>query len=115
MSAEHAQNTSHLCISTNKFRTQTETPAKVRAETGTGTQGTDTGRLRVATTWHILCPRWRTSWGCLYAFLAVGQNYVLKKWNPGKRKHGLDVAVPWWFDFDPFPYIYIYIIYMHIM
>ena len=24
-------------------------------------------------------------------------------WNPGKRKHGLKPAVPWWFNFDPYP------------
>ena len=25
------------------------------------------------------------------------------KWNPGKWKHGLEPAVPWWFYFDPQP------------
>ena len=25
------------------------------------------------------------------------------KWNPGKWKHGLKSAVPWWFNFDPYP------------
>ena len=27
------------------------------------------------------------------------------KWNPGKWKHGLEPAVPWWFIFDPYPCI----------
>ena len=26
------------------------------------------------------------------------------KWNPGKWKHGLKAAVPWWFNFDPYPH-----------
>ena len=25
------------------------------------------------------------------------------KWNPGKGKHGLKPAVPWWLNFDPYP------------
>ena len=25
------------------------------------------------------------------------------KWIPGKWKHGLKPAVPWWFNFDPYP------------
>ena len=24
-------------------------------------------------------------------------------WNPGKWKHGPKIAVPWWFNFDPYP------------
>ena len=24
------------------------------------------------------------------------------KWNPGKWKHGLKRAVPWWLNFDPY-------------
>ena len=34
--------------------------------------------------------------------LALGQK-VYPKWNPGKWKHGLNPAVPWWFNFDPYP------------
>ena len=26
------------------------------------------------------------------------------KWIPGKWKHGLKPAVPWWFHFDPYPH-----------
>ena len=25
-------------------------------------------------------------------------------WNPGKWKHGLKPAVPWWLNFDPYPF-----------
>ena len=28
------------------------------------------------------------------------------KWNPGKWKHGLKPAVPWWFHFDPYPFAF---------
>ena len=29
------------------------------------------------------------------------------KWNPGKWKHGLKSAVPWWFNFDPCPHVFV--------
>ena len=32
-----------------------------------------------------------------------GSTKVYPKWNPGKWKHGLNPAVPRWFNFDPFP------------
>ena len=31
-------------------------------------------------------------------------NRVTPKWNPGKWKHGLKPAVPWWFYLDPYPH-----------
>ena len=43
------------------------------------------GRLAPETTW-----------------LRVKNRYP--KWNPGKWKHGLTPAVPWWFSFDPYPH-----------
>ena len=35
------------------------------------------------------------------SWLRVKNGYP--KWNPGKWKHGLKPAVPWWFNFDPHP------------
>ena len=32
------------------------------------------------------------------------KNRATSKWNPGKWKHGVKPAVPWWFHFDPYPY-----------
>ena len=30
-----------------------------------------------------------------------GSQKICPKWNPGKWKHGLKPAIPWWFHFDP--------------
>ena len=60
---------------------------------------------------------WRTEFGiklCMTAVvffaghhspeLAVGVvKQMYPKWNPGKWKHGLQSAVLWWLNFDPYP------------
>ena len=41
----------------------------------------------------LISPRW-----------GVGVALLWKdKWNPGKWKHGPKLAVPWWFNFNPYP------------
>ena len=41
----------------------------------------------------------------IYIYIWLWAKNRYPKWNPGKWKHGLKPAVPWWFNFDPYPYV----------
>ena len=58
---------------------------------------------RMSAGWGWKLGSWVDLHGMAMSLSGCGSKNRYPKWNPGKWKHGLKPAVPWWISVDPYP------------